>query len=102
MKRLPSGGPHAACYVGGMRIDIIDDAAFVKINEALDRNEGVTLSAVELRTLYEFAKDHGFHRAHSDVLTLIEQLENVALTRSSAERAGTPAPDADEAGGKRG
>ena len=72
--------------------------------EALDRNEGVTLSAVELRTLYEFAKD-ALHRAHSDVMTLMEQLENVELTRSSAERAegaGTRGPDADERGVHRG
>ena len=72
-----------------------NDAAFVKINDALDRNEGVTLSAVELRTLYEFVQD-GYHRGHSDVLSVIEQLENVELTRSSAERAkatGTPAAE---------
>ena len=48
----------------------------MKINDALDRNEGVTLSAVELRTLYEFVQD-GYHRGHSDVLSVIEQLENV-------------------------
>ena len=58
----------------------IDDKAFEKIHDALDRQEGVTLSAGELVTLYAFA-EKAINRAHAKVqkiMTIVEDLELVA------------------------